>query len=76
MKPTQGNRKSNRTREANLLLVLMFCVAAWMKVDANICIVFVGGIVGANSAFMWGNAQEHKAATGQIASTVDKPAGQ
>lgn len=57
----KGERKAKATRETELVLFLGFLVAAWMKTPADIFGLFVAGLVGKLSAFMWGNSQEHKA---------------
>jgi hypothetical protein len=59
----KGDRKLKSAREHALILLLGFIVAVWLKADVTIFGYFVGGLVGKQIAFMWGNAQEHKYAT-------------
>ena len=57
----KGNRKSQHSREAKLILLCGFAIAVFAKADTALFTTFAVSIVGASGAFMWGNAQEHKA---------------
>lgn len=57
--PDKGNRKLSATREAQLLIVLTFIVAAWLKTDFQLFAVAVLGITGNLGLFSWANAKVH-----------------
>jgi accessory gene regulator protein AgrB len=62
--PTTGNRKFSATREAQLMVCLMFVVAAWLKADFQLFAVGVLGVTGNLGLFSWANAKVH-ATTGE-----------
>lgn len=66
--PERGNRKLSATREAQLLIVLTFGIAAWLQTDFQLFAVAVLGITGNLGLFSWANARVHAAA-------ADKPTG-
>jgi hypothetical protein len=59
--PTTGNRKFNATREAQLMVCLMFLAAAWLKADFQLFAVGVLGVTGNLGLFSWANAKVHAA---------------
>lgn len=65
MKPEKGQRKFSATREAQLMLLLAFIVAAWMKAPVELFVALVVGIGGNAFSFMWGNSKEHAVAKPQ-----------
>jgi len=71
----KGNRKKQATRETALMILCGFLVSVWMHADYQLFIPFAVAMVGGNASFMWGNAQEHKAAnTGTKATDSAQPA--
>lgn len=67
--PARGNRKLTAAREAQLLIVLTFAIAAWIKTDFQLFAVAVLGITGNLGLFAWANAKVH------VAGAADKPTG-
>ena len=59
--PDKGNRKLAATREAQLMIVLMFFGAAWLKADFQLFAVGVLGVTGNLGLFSWANAKVHSA---------------
>jgi hypothetical protein len=59
--PTTGNRKFNATREAQLVVCLMFLAAAWLKVDIELFLYAMLGVTGNLGLFSWSNAKVHAA---------------
>ena len=64
-KPLTGTRKLSATREAQLMICLMFFGAAWLKADFQLFAVGVLGVTGNLGLFAWSNAKVH--ATGSEA---------
>lgn len=70
MKTGKGDRKLSVNRSSSLYLVLglvlILFAAGTYKLDVAACaplfFAFVAGIVGKDSAFVWGNAKEHASA--------------
>lgn len=58
---TKGERKMRVNTQTQLMVVFMFGLAAWLKVDFQVCLVFVAGVTGAAGFFAWGNRGEHQA---------------
>lgn len=57
----KGERKLKVSLRTQLLIVFMFALAAWLKVDFQIFLIAVAGITGSEVAYNWGNRGEHAA---------------
>lgn len=57
----KGSRKLMANRESRIILLAGLCIAAWMKLPADIWVAFVVGVAGVDLSFMWGNSKEHAA---------------
>jgi hypothetical protein len=70
----RGQRKVRHAREQSLLLLCGFLVASWMKSPTELFVAFVVGVTGLSGAFVWGNAQEHRAKPNSVNSVPEAPA--
>lgn len=70
---TQKSTKRAESFENAILLFLGFGVAAYFKVDAQIFGMYVLGIAGKQTGFMWGKSQEYKANVAMGTRTAETP---
>lgn len=74
MKTEKGDRKLSVNRASAIYLViglvLILAGTGYFKLDVAACaplfFAYVAGIVGKDSAFVWGNAKEHLAAASAL----------
>lgn len=60
----KGHRKAQAAFRSGLVLLLGFAIACWLKPPTEVFSVFVAGVVGNATSFVWGNTKEWQSQKG------------